>query len=52
MTDQEQHNKDINHQIAQNEAKRAVVSQARLSGWAIMAVVILILIVVLLYLTR
>ncbi len=52
MMDQEQLNKDIDHQIAQNEAKRAVVSQARVSALAILAAAILALIVVVLYLTR
>ena len=52
MTDQEQLDKDIDNQIAQNEAKRAVASQARVSAWAILAAVIIVLIGVSLYLTR
>ncbi len=52
MTDQERRNKDIDNQIAENEAKRAVVSQARVSIWAILAAAVVALVVVLLYLTR
>ncbi len=52
MTDQEQRDKDMDNQIAQNEAKRAVVSQARVSIWAILAAAIIALIAVSLYLTR
>lgn len=52
MTDQEQLDKDIDNQIARNEAKRAVASQARLSVWAVLAAAIIALLAVSFYLTR
>lgn len=52
MTDQEQRNKAIDNQIAENEAKRVVASQTRVSVWAVIAAVIIAFIVVLLYVTR
>ncbi len=52
MTDQEQLDKNIDNQIAQNEAKRVIASQARVSAWAILAAAIIALIALSLYLTR
>ncbi|HEY0234474.1 MAG TPA: hypothetical protein VGC86_05385 [Afipia sp.] len=52
MVDQEQRDKDRDNQIAENEAKRGVVSQARVSIWAILAAGIVALIGVWFYLTR
>ncbi len=52
MSDQERDNKAINNKIAENEAKRAIVSQVRVSTWAVLGAVLVALIVVLLYLTR
>jgi hypothetical protein len=52
MSDQDAKNKAINNQIAQNEAKRVIVSQIRVSTWAVFGAVLAALIVVVLYLTR
>ena len=52
MTDRDKHNKAINNTIAENEAKRGVASQARVSIWAVFAVMLAVAIMVLLYLTR
>lgn len=52
MNDQSEHNKAINAEIAENEVKRAVASQTRVSSWAVFAVMLVVVVVVLLYLTR
>ncbi len=52
MSDQDHKNKAINNKIAENEAKRGIVSQARVSIWAVFGAVLAAMIVVLLYLTR
>ncbi|MBX9709738.1 MAG: hypothetical protein K2X60_01785 [Xanthobacteraceae bacterium] len=44
--------KEIDNKIAENEAKRAIVSQVRVSTWAVLAAIAIALICVLLYLTR
>ncbi len=52
MADHEQTGKQIDNQMARNEAKRTVISQARVSIWAVSAAGIIALVVVTLYLTR
>ncbi len=52
MNDQDEENKAIDNKIAENEAKRAVVSQVRVSTWAVLAAMLVALIAVLIYLTR
>lgn len=52
MNDQSEKNKAINNKIAENEARRSVVSQVRVSSWAMFGAALLALVVVLLYLTR
>ncbi len=46
MNDQEKINKEINNQIAENEARRTVFSQIRLSVWAVLAIGLFTLILV------
>lgn len=52
MAHQEQVDKERNNEIAENEAKRAVASQARVSIWAVLAAAIVALVMVWFYLTR
>ncbi len=52
MNDQDETNKAINNKIAENEAKRGIASQARVSVWAVFAATLVVVIVVLLYLRR
>lgn len=52
MAHQEQVDKERNNEIAENEAKRAVASQARVSIWAVLATAIIALVMVWFYLTR
>ncbi len=52
MNDQEKINKEINDQIAENEARRNVFSQIRVSVWAVLAIGLFAIILVSLYLKR
>ncbi len=52
MNDQNEKNRAIDNKIAENEATRAIVSQVRVSTWAVFAAMLIALIVVVLYLMR